>query len=107
MCPIIQICLKEQPSLGEIDKIIIEDDSSEENEACKYAKVDTSSTKPHIVSVDSDSDNSMSFGVLESPPVHLREKFCETNIEINFSTVNDVAEQVLLQGLDALASVAH
>ena len=96
----------EQPSPSGSDKIIIEDDSSEENEACKSVKVGTSSIKPPIVSVDSDSDERISVCVPKSPSIHIRGKFYEKNVEINLSIVNDVVEQVLLQGLDALVFVA-
>ena len=37
----------------------------------------------------------------------MRVEFYERNIEINLITVNDIVEQVLLQGLDALASIAQ
>ena len=81
----------EQPSPDE-DKIIIEDDSNEENAKCMPATVVTSSIKPPIVSIDSHSDYSVSIGVSKSPPIHQRGKFHEKDIGINLIIVNIVFE---------------
>ena len=96
----------EQPSPDE-DKIIIEDDSNKENVECMSAIMGTSSIKPSIISIDSDSDDSVFVEVPESPLVYQRGKFYEKDTEINLGIVNDVAKQVLLQGLDALASATQ
>ena len=95
----------EKPSLDE-DKIIIEYYSNEESAKHMPTVAGTSSIQPTIISIDLDSDDGVSIRVLVSPPIHQRGKFYEKDIGINLSMVNTVAEQVLLQGIDALASIA-
>ena len=57
---------KEKPSFDK-DKIIIEDDSNEESVKHMPTVVGTSSVCPPTISIDSDSDDSISVRVLESP----------------------------------------
>ena len=59
---------------------------------CISTVVGISSVKPPIVSIDLDSEDSVSIGILESPPIQQRGNIFEKDIEINLDIVNNVAK---------------
>ena len=102
-----KVTIEKDKSSFDQDKIIIEDDSNEESAKHMPTILGTSFAQPPIISIDSDNDDSASIKVSNSPPILQKGKFHEKDIGINLDVVNTILEQIILQGLDALASTTQ
>ena len=98
--------IEKEKSFSDDNNIIIEDGSNEESAEHMPIEVGTSSIQPPIISIDLDNDDSVFVGVSDSPPIVQMGKFHEKDIGINLDVVYTVVEQILSQGIDALASIA-